>query len=171
MERYQRIALVHTLATMKPNIAESDQDLEESQNLESDPNFPSFPCGLQYMMRILPQEFDGAAIFLCGLPFCDFRGNEKDLRRHTISENHLKGYLDVNGVLEEDEKIQDLYKNAKYLHEGDTSRIIGQDAKLLIKRIVDSVEYDIAISGLGYPMSHRRFAQEILKEKSRKTKK
>ena len=42
----------------------------------------------------------------------------------------------------------------------------------MIKRIIDSVEYDTAISGLGYPMmSHRRFAQEILKEKSRKTKK
>ena len=41
----------------------------------------------------------------------------------------------------------------------------------MIKRIVDSVEYDIAISGLGYPMSHRRFAQEILKEKASKTKK
>ena len=52
--------------------------------------------------------------------------------------------MDVNGVLEEDEKIQDLvYRNAKYLHEGDTSRIIGQDAKLLNKRIVDSVEYDM----------------------------
>ena len=36
---------------------------------------------------------------------------------------------------------------------------------------IDSVEYDIAISGLGYPMSHRRFAQEILKEKASKTKK
>ena len=55
-------------------------------------------------------------------------------------------------------------------HDGDTSGIIEKDPKVLIKRIIDSVEYDTAISGLGYypMMSHRRFAQEILKEKSRK---
>ena len=152
---------------MKQN---TESDLA-SQSFESDPNFPSLPFGLQYMMKILPQELDEPAIYLCGLPFCDFRGQEKDLKGHTISESHLKGYLDVNGVLEDDEdnvKIQDLYQNAKYLHGGDTGRIKGKNPKLLIKKVVNSFEYEVAIS--GYPTCHRRFAQDILKEKARKIK-
>ena len=153
---------------MKQN---TESDLA-SQSFESDPNFPSLPFGLQYMMKILPQELDEPAIYLCGLPFCDFRGQEKDLKGHTISESHLKGYLDVNGVLEDDEeddvKIQDLYQNAKYLHGGDTGRIKGKNPKLLIKRVINSFEYEVAIS--GYPTCHRRFAQDILKEKARKLK-
>ena len=153
---------------MKQN---TESDLA-SQSFESDPNFPSLPFGLQYMMKILPQELDEPAIYLCGLPFCDFRGQEKDLKGHTISESHLKGYLDVNGVLEDDEednvKIQDLYQNAKYLHGGDTGRIKGKNPKLLIKKVVNSLEYEVAIS--GYPTCHRRFAQDILKEKARKIK-
>ena len=117
---------------MKQN---TESDLA-SQSFESDPNFPSLPFGLQYVMKILPQELDEPAIYLCGLPFCDFRGQEKDLKGHTISESHLKGYLDVNGVLEDHEeddvRIQDLYQNAKYLHGGDTGRIKGKNPKLLI---------------------------------------
>ena len=151
---------------MKQN---TESDLA-SQSFESDPNFPSLPFGLQYVMKILPQELDEPAIYLCGLPFCDFRGQEKDLKGHTISESHLKGYLDVNGVLEDDEednvKIQDLYQNAKYLHGGDTGRIKGKNPKLLIKKVVNSFEYEVAIS--GYPTCHRQFAQDILKEKARK---
>ena len=153
---------------MKQN---TESDLA-SQSFESDPNFPSLPFGLQYMMKILPQELDEPAIYLCGLPFCDFRGQEKDLKGHTISESHLKGYLDVNGVLEDDEenevKIQDLYRNAKYLHGGDTGRIKGKNPKLLIKKVVNSFEYEVAIS--GYPTCHRRFTQDIVKEKARKIK-
>ena len=151
---------------MKQN---TESDLA-SQSFESDPNFPSLPFGLQYVMKILPQELDEPAIYLCGLPFCDFRGQEKDLKGHTISESHLKGYLDVNGVLEDDEeddvRIQDLYQNAKYLHGGDTGRIKGKNPKLLIKKVVNSLEYEVAIS--GYPTCHRQFAQDILKEKARK---
>ena len=151
---------------MKQN---TESDLA-SQSFESDPNFPSLPFGLQYVMKILPQELDEPAIYLCGLPFCDFRGQEKDLKGHTISESHLKGYLDVNGVLEDHEeddvRIQDLYQNAKYLHGGDTGRIKGKNPKLLIKKVVNSFEYEVAIS--GYPTCHRQFAQDILKEKARK---
>ena len=151
---------------MKQN---TESDLA-SQSFESDPNFPSLPFGLQYVMKILPQELDEPAIYLCGLPFCDFRGQEKDLKGHTISESHLKGYLDVNGVLEDHEeddvRIQDLYQNAKYLHGGDTGRIKGKNPKLLIKRVINSFEYEVAIS--GYPTCHRQFAQDILKEKARK---
>lgn len=133
--------------------------------VKSDPTFAFI--GLQYMLEIIPNECDEPSIYLCGLPFCEFRGVCADLKEHCSSGQHLKGYLDVYGVLEESNNNETL-SGAKFLYEGDLATC--KNPTRLIQRVYNTNDYNIVKKG-RYPSCYHDLVQKIQDERADKLSK
>ena len=124
---------------------------------------------LQFMIELIPNECDEPSIFLCGmmmfnwgsffllislilaLPFCEFRGVGPELLEHCSSIVHLRGFLDVYGLLE-DANNNDIFASCKFLYDGNISHY-GKDPTRLIKRVFHTFDYNNAKRG-RYPVSN-----------------
>ena len=126
------------------------------------------------MIELIPNECDEPSIFLCGmiwcsmqcnlrffflllislilaLPFCEFRGVGPELLEHCSSIVHLRGFLDVYGLLE-DANNNDIFASCKFLYDGNISHY-GKDPTRLIKRVFHTFDYNNAKRG-RYPVSN-----------------
>ena len=98
--------------------------------------------GFQYLQEINPSEFDEFPIYLCGLPRCQFLGYANEIVAHVRTDQHIQGYLEVNGAIKspkpevEPEVVQILF-------EYDSESVNG-DLVQLIHRVTDTLEYNQA---------------------------
>jgi len=118
--------------------------------------------GLQFMIELIPNECDEPSIFLCALPFCEFRGVGPELLEHCSSIVHLRGFLDVYGLLE-DANNNDIFSSCKFLYDGNISHY-GKDPTRLIKRVFHTFDYNNAKRG-RYPGSYHDLVQNIQEQR------
>ncbi len=116
--------------------------------------------GMQYMMSFLPDEQDEIPIYVCGLRFCKFFGFAHEIAHHVQSTSHRKSFLDINGVTEPEEPQpsgeEDLIK---LIHEYDLETSGQSNPARLIKKIVNTTDYEQVLSG-SYPPSFYHFLEE-----------
>ena len=113
--------------------------------------------GFQYLQEINPSEFDEFPIYLCGLPRCQFLGYANEIVAHVRTDQHIQGYLEVNGAIKspkpevEPEVEQEVEPEVvQILFEYDSESVNG-DLVQLIHRVTDTLEYNQAQWALILP--------------------